>query len=74
MELEWFDWKEWEGDSECVTFYDVTLLKQIGEHSPGTKFHSASIMFLECVLELYASSENDIPEKYRLGYVVGEKL
>ena len=44
MERELFSWKGWDGEPECMTFYDVVLKKQIGEFPPGTKFDGATIL------------------------------
>lgn len=52
MEKQLFDWFGWDGDHECMTFYDVTLKIQIGSHEPGTKFNHAFIMWQEGILQL----------------------
>jgi len=44
MEKELFEWSEWDGDAECMTFYEPVLLVQIGKFPPGTKFDSATII------------------------------
>lgn len=38
-----FTWDGWDGDHECMVFYEVELTRDIGEFKKGTKFNSAII-------------------------------
>ena len=67
MEKELFDWKEWDGDIECQQFYNVVLKKPI-----GTKFDAVAIDYIKGIMEFYVG--NKVVAKYKLNYVVGEKL
>lgn len=52
LETQLFSWDGWDGDQECQTFYNPILKVQIGKHSPGTKFDSATILWTEGKLQL----------------------
>jgi len=43
MERELFDWDSCDGDTECMTFYDVVLKVPVGEYGVGTRFDSAIV-------------------------------
>lgn len=85
LENQLFKWKEWDGDHECMVYYNPVLKVQIGKHPAGTKFDSASILFDKGVLQL----ENYGPEiveghvrrreaiytaEYKLNLTVGEVI
>lgn len=44
MEQELFDWDGWDGDPECMIFYNAVLKVSVGKYATGTKFDSALIM------------------------------
>lgn len=52
MEKQLFDWDGWDGDQECMTFYNPVLKVRIGKHSVGIKFDSATILFAKSKLQL----------------------
>lgn len=68
MERDLFDWSGWDGDLECMTFYDVVLKKQIGNFPPGTKFDSANLSWDTGVLQFFHRGE----WKYQGGQKVAE--
>lgn len=43
MEKQLFNWSDWDGDLECMIFYNSLLKVQIGEHKAWTKFNHAVI-------------------------------
>jgi len=81
VEKQLFDFDGWDGDHECMIYYDPTLKVQIGEHPIGSKFSQAIIMFDKGVLQLTKSGEminGYAPiiwsEDYRLHLTVGELI
>ncbi len=44
LETQLFSWAGWDGDQECMTFYEPILKVQVGKFPPGTKFDSATIL------------------------------
>lgn len=52
LETQLFSWDGWDGDQECMTFYDPILKVQIGKHPPGTKFDCATILWIKGKLQL----------------------
>lgn len=90
MERELFSWTGWDGDSECMVFYDPVLKVQIGEYPPGTKFDSASVLVNQDgsesgVLQFHNKGkpfkegkatgwEIDLVAEFRLHYRIGEKI
>lgn len=76
MERQLFDWSGWDGETDCMIFYDPVLKVQIGEHPVGTKFSSAAIVQKpeegKGVLQLWKDDENY--DEYELHYRVGQKL
>lgn len=87
MERELFTWSGWDGDMECMTFYDAVLIKQIGKFPVGTKFDSATILqgnsFQSGVLQLTNLSgktnrdggkELTVVGQFKLHYTVGEEM
>lgn len=52
LETQLFSWDGWDGDHECMIYYNPILKVQIGKHSPGTKFDNATILFDKSVLQL----------------------
>jgi hypothetical protein len=39
-----FSYEGWDGDAECMTFYNPVLKVQIGKYPIGTSFDSATII------------------------------
>lgn len=84
METELFDWEDWDGDHDCMIFYNVTLKVQIGEFPPGTKFNRADIgnsVEGKGVLQLckFIEVKEGIGEvwdiaEFRLHYMIGERI
>lgn len=81
LETQLFSWRGWDGDQECMTFYEPILKVQIGKHPVGTKFDNATILWTKGILQL----ENHGPFKdghaeiayigeYRLNLSVGDTL
>lgn len=70
MEKELFDWKDWDGDPESMTFYNVILKRQIGDFPVGTKFSSATILFTKGILQLW--DYDSLANEFSLHYQVGE--
>lgn len=52
IETQLFSWRGWDGDHECMTYYNPILKVQIGKYPPGTKFDSATILFDKGILQL----------------------
>lgn len=52
LETQLFSWAGWDGDHECMIYYDPILKVQIGKHPPGTKFDNAVILFDKSILQL----------------------
>lgn len=52
LETQLFSWSGWDGDHECMIYYDPILKVQIGKHPAGTKFDNAVILFDKSVLQL----------------------
>lgn len=52
MERQLFDYEDWDGEFDCMIFYNITLKKQIGPYEIGTKFDSAMLMYDEGILQL----------------------
>lgn len=87
MERELFTWSDWDGDMECMTFYDAVLIKPIGKFPVGTKFDCATILqgdsFQSGVLQLTNLSGKTNPDggrqltvvgQFKLHYMVGEEI
>jgi hypothetical protein len=53
MERELFDWEQWDGDLECMTFYKVILKQPMGIFKPGMSFDSASLSWDTGILHLF---------------------
>lgn len=52
LESQLFSWGGWDGDHECMVFYNPILKVQIGKFPAGTKFDNATILFDRGVLQL----------------------
>lgn len=52
LENQLFEWEDWDGDHEMMTYYDPVLKVQIGKWPVGTKFSHATILFNKGVLQL----------------------
>lgn len=44
MERDLFSWSGWDGDPECMIFYNPVLKVPIGDFDPGYTFSSAAIV------------------------------
>lgn len=89
IERELFSWTDgdWDGDYECMTFYDVTLRVPIGKYTAGQTFDFAVVIQTDdgTILQL-TMADIDSPDltdvycpvkvmgEYRLHYQVGETL
>lgn len=47
MERDLFSWSGWDGDSECMIFYNPVLKVPIGDFEVGHTFASASIVQMD---------------------------
>lgn len=67
LECQLFSWDGWDGDHECMTFYDPILKVQIGKFPAGTKFDFATILFDKGVLQLgnHGPEQTDGHHKFR---------
>lgn len=87
MEQELFCWKGWDGDQECMSFYNVELKQAIGEFSAGTQFSGAQISFVPeelnyGILQFYNEgkeleggvTEIDVVAEFKLHYRVGDRI
>ncbi len=81
MEQELFTWTEWDGEPDCMTFYNVELLKPIGKFPKGTKFNSAVIMqggsVVGGILQLFdreSSNKLVLMGEFKLHYIVGDAI
>ncbi len=59
VERQLFSWESWDGDQQCMQFYDVELKIRIGDHQPGSKFELAAIEFETGKLHLYPEAEHE---------------
>lgn len=69
METELFSWEEWDMlDTACFTFYNVVLVRKIGNFEAGTKFSYANMDYTEgkLVLSPNDSGENEFTFKLSL--------
>lgn len=81
LENQLFAWKNWDGDHECMIYYNPVLKVQIGKHPVGTKFDCATILFDKGVLQLFNNgpmvdgyaARNYVAE-YKLNLTVGEVI
>lgn len=74
IEQELFSWGGWDGEPECMVFYQPRLVVDIAEFPMGTVFESATIVQTEegAIVEF---SNGDTPiAKFRLHYRIGERL
>lgn len=62
MEKQLFDWNKWNGDHDCMIFYNPVLKIQIGKYPSGTKFDSAIIMIEpeKGILQFYNKSGPEV--------------
>jgi hypothetical protein len=87
LECQLFSWTGWDGDPECLTFYEPILKVQIGKYPPGTKFDLATILFDKSLLQFDNTGEWEVDEKgrkthadnipmgvYKLNLSVGEEI
>ncbi len=85
LEQELFTWSGWDGDPECMIFYDATLIVPIGKFPVGTKFDWAIISVGkddDTVLQLNDKGEEDeqgcapniVRGEYKLHYRIGETV
>lgn len=70
MENDLFDWDSWDGDHECMTYYNVVLKVPVDLYLPGEKFSAAQISFETSTLQLYRKDE--IVAEVKLKLVVVE--
>lgn len=86
IEQELFSWEGWDGDQECMIFYDVVLKVDIGNHKAGAAFDSATILSNNnpedyAVLQLSNKGKregnfapNILRGQYKLHYRVGDEI
>lgn len=76
MERELFSWTGWDGDPECMIFYNPVLLQDIGGFKKGTKFSTACIQQPESlpgILQLH-NDEGNLLTEFELHLQVGKQL
>lgn len=72
LERQLFDWDGWDGDLECMVYYNPVLKVQIGNFPPETKFNHVVMMFAKSLLRLYY---NDLEYyEYKLSLSVSEVI
>jgi hypothetical protein len=74
MEKDLFSYSGWDGDQECMIFYDPVLKVPIGEFEPGQSFGSAAIIQShpvdrESYLEFYNDGEFPVAK-----FLIGIKI
>lgn len=74
MESELFTYDGWDGDPECMIYYQPLLTVDIGAYPMGTRFDSACICHDKGILEFYGDSGEIPAVRFRLHYRVGEPL
>jgi len=81
LETQLFSWDGWDGDHECMIFYNPILKVQIGKHPPGTKFDHATILFDKSILQLSNNGPmvNNLARviynaEYKLKLTIGETI
>jgi hypothetical protein len=87
IERELFDWDGWDGEPECMTFYNPVLKVDIGKWSAGSQFDYAIIQQTDngailqfSNMDIYSPEAtefyypNKVMGEYRLHYRVGETL
>ena len=73
IEQSLFTWEGWQDDGPwTLSFDEVTLVKQIGEFGPGTKFQAAFMLGERSVLVLM--DEQNTEHVFELNLSVGSKL
>lgn len=68
MEKVLFDWSGWDGDHECMNFYDVVLKQDIGPYKIGTKFSGATIDAIKGILQFFENEK--MVAEYNIHYTV----
>ena len=79
MEKELFNWTAWDGEPDCMTFYNVTLKVSIGKYPAYCTFDSAVIQQNDGkgYLQLYDYLEDGklkLMGQYELHYRVGDEI
>lgn len=73
METQIFDWEEWDGDSECMIFYNCTMKVDIGGYaSIGDKFDCIQIDNVKGVMSIQNGGESEF--SFKLVLSVGERI
>lgn len=74
MERELFSWTGWDGEPECMFFYEPILKVQIGDFPVGTKFNSACILQNDTsnILEFY--NEGKDVATFEIHMTVGKRI
>lgn len=73
MEQELFDYKNgWDGDQECMVFYNCQLKVQIGDYAPGTVIDS--ICICNGVLQFFKHEQTEPIAQWKLHYKVGNPI
>jgi hypothetical protein len=82
LEMQLFDWEDWDGDQECIVFSPITLKVPIGKFPAGTKFDSATILYTKAILQLtnFEKEEKDgccpvsYYAEYNLNLTIGDTI
>jgi hypothetical protein len=73
METELFSWEAWDMlDTMSFVFYDVVLVRKIGNFEAGTKFSSAVINYEDGRLVLYTDDSGKNEVTFNLSLNVSE--
>jgi hypothetical protein len=51
LENQLFEWEDWDGDQECMTFSPAILKVPIGKFPVGTRFDSATILYTKSIIQ-----------------------
>lgn len=75
MEKELFKWKDWDlMDTLVISFYDCTLIKQIGKFPPGSWFSVITMDYSEGKISLYLEDDLGTSILYKLNLSIGDEL
>jgi hypothetical protein len=74
IEREFFDWDGWDGDAECMMFYNPVLKAQVGKYPAGTKFAVAFVINSTngCKLQFINREIDKITGHFGVDKVMGE--
>lgn len=74
LERQLFDWTGWDGDIECMTFYNCTLKVPIGPYKIGDKFSGISILWVKSLLQIYEDGNDSPAYECELELSIGKQI